>query len=171
MGKQPVRDPGLPAPVCRDRERYELPLAATSTYEPDRATRRPTPAPSTSRFRSRRTAGRRRDASDPTKAVGPQRSALSQRVKSRSTQTSRSAILAAVVIFVVAFPAQLFNSTFEANYNEIVGWFGVLHRFRRKPKAVDATAPEEEVSAKMGDRGRARPDGGAGWVPRPALRP
>ncbi len=34
-----------------------------------------------------------------------------------------NALLAALFVLLVAFPAELFNSTFEANYEEIQGWF------------------------------------------------
>ena len=37
---------------------------------------------------------------------------------------ARSALLAALLVLLVAFPAELFNSTLLANYEEISGWFG-----------------------------------------------
>jgi hypothetical protein len=37
---------------------------------------------------------------------------------------ARSALLAAALVLLVAFPAELFNATLLANYEEISGWFG-----------------------------------------------
>ena len=36
-----------------------------------------------------------------------------------------SALLALLIVFLMPFPAQLFNSTLEAHYDEVRGWFGL----------------------------------------------
>ncbi len=43
----------------------------------------------------------------------------------------RSALLAAGVLLLVAFPAQIFNSTLQAHYEEVAGWFRFLGFVRR----------------------------------------
>src|ERR1700694_4064503 len=54
----------------------------------------------------------------------------------------RSALLASGFITMVAFPAQLFNSTLQTHYAEVMGWFGFLRGSRRKPKPVKDAAGE-----------------------------
>lgn len=41
-------------------------------------------------------------------------------------------VVAALALLLIPFPSQLFNSTLEANYDEVRGWFGWL----RRPKAL-----------------------------------
>ena len=54
----------------------------------------------------------------------------------------RSAVLAAAMIFLVAFPAQLFNSTLQAHYEEVIGWFAGPARFvRRRRRPVAEAVP------------------------------
>ena len=51
----------------------------------------------------------------------------------------QSALLALAVIFLMPFPAQLFNSTVEEHHTEIRGWFAPVTRgFRAAGKGVDA---------------------------------
>lgn len=45
-------------------------------------------------------------------------------------------------MLLVAFPAQMFNSTLQAHYAEVMGWFGFLRRLRlpgRKPSSAEYT--------------------------------
>ena len=44
-----------------------------------------------------------------------------------------SALLALVLVLLMPFPAALFNSTLEANYAEVSGWFSFLRRGERDP--------------------------------------
>jgi len=44
-----------------------------------------------------------------------------------------SALLALVLVLLMPFPAALFNSTLEANYAEVSGWFAFLRRGERDP--------------------------------------
>lgn len=44
-----------------------------------------------------------------------------------------SAVLALVLVLLMPFPAALFNSTLEANYAEVSGWFSFLRRGDRDP--------------------------------------
>jgi hypothetical protein len=44
-----------------------------------------------------------------------------------------SALLALLLVLLMPFPAALFNSTLEANYAEVSGWFAFLRRGSREP--------------------------------------
>ncbi|GAC1331039.1 MAG: hypothetical protein NVSMB17_08830 [Candidatus Dormibacteria bacterium] len=56
----------------------------------------------------------------------------------------RSALLAAGLVFLVAFPGELFNSTLQAHYDEVVGWFGWLPWRRGRPPAAEVVPPAGE---------------------------
>lgn len=47
----------------------------------------------------------------------------------------RSAVLAAGLLILIAFPSQLFNSTLQAHYDEVMGWFGFLRRRKYRDPA------------------------------------
>lgn len=59
----------------------------------------------------------------------------------------RSAALAAGMLLVVAFPAQLFNSTLQAHYDEVMGWFARLRGVRRRASRDRGPAPPWEIAA------------------------
>jgi uncharacterized membrane protein YagU involved in acid resistance len=40
-----------------------------------------------------------------------------------------SLAIALLLMFLMAFPGELFNDTFQANYDEIAGWLG----WKKKP--------------------------------------
>jgi hypothetical protein len=46
------------------------------------------------------------------------------KVSTKPIDLASSLALALLLIFVMAFPGELFNDTFQANYDEIAGWFG-----------------------------------------------
>src|SRR5207302_9935084 len=45
---------------------------------------------------------------------------------------SRSGLLALLLVLIITFTSQIFDSTFKANYDEIVGWFGSWRRFMER---------------------------------------
>lgn len=49
-----------------------------------------------------------------------------------------NALLALIVVLLVAFPAELFNSTLDANYDEVTGWFAPWRRRARSAGAAPA---------------------------------
>lgn len=51
---------------------------------------------------------------------------------------SKSLVISLGLIFLVAFPSQLFNSTLQSHYEEVVGWFSPLG-------AIGRLAPEPEA--------------------------
>ena len=48
-------------------------------------------------------------------------------ISKKAKDLARSALVGALFLLIVVFPAELFNSTLEANYDEIKGWFGPLN--------------------------------------------
>jgi hypothetical protein len=57
----------------------------------------------------------------------------------------RSAVLAGGLLVLVGFPGQLFNSTLQAHYEEVMSWFAFLRR--RKNREVDEPAAVAPVEA------------------------
>ena len=57
---------------------------------------------------------------------------------------ARSAAVTAGMMLLVAFPAQLFNSTLQAHYDEVAGWFTLARRRRRA--AHERTAAQRPAS-------------------------
>lgn len=53
-----------------------------------------------------------------------------------------SALVLAVLVVLVTFPAELFNRTLEANYDEVKGWFGPLNRAAEGFGRTLANAPQ-----------------------------
>jgi len=59
----------------------------------------------------------------------------------------RSAALAAGMLLVVAFPAQLFNSTLQAHYDEVMGWFTRFRRAATRVAQPARSAPRWAIAA------------------------
>jgi hypothetical protein len=55
--------------------------------------------------------------------------------------------IAAAVVVLLPFPAELFNSTMEANYDEVMGWF--RRRRRKSPGAAPGDSPTVETHGGM----------------------
>jgi hypothetical protein len=49
-----------------------------------------------------------------------------------STAVLVNGLLALLMVFMIAFPAELFNGTLKENYDEVRGWFGPLNRFLQR---------------------------------------
>lgn len=46
------------------------------------------------------------------------------KVSTKPIDVGGSLALAILLMLLMAFPGELFNNTFQANYDEIAGWFG-----------------------------------------------
>lgn len=64
----------------------------------------------------------------------------------RLADVARSLALAGGMVLLIAFPSQLFNSTLQAHYDEVMGWFAVLRR-RRAPRPVGERRAESRHRA------------------------
>ncbi|MGH2812515.1 MAG: FGLLP motif-containing membrane protein [Actinomycetota bacterium] len=56
-------------------------------------------------------------------------------VSLEAARVGTNALLALLLVLLLMFPAQLFNSTLEENYEEVKGWFGFAAPAARKAKA------------------------------------
>ena len=63
----------------------------------------------------------------------------------------RSAVLAGGLLVLVGFPGQLFNSTLQSHYAEVMGWFAFLRRRKQREPEEPAEAAPSEATATSAD--------------------
>jgi hypothetical protein len=59
----------------------------------------------------------------------------------------RSASLALLLLLLITIPSELFNSTMGSNYDEVIHWFGGLHRHLVRAEAAIAEVPTWVVAS------------------------
>ena len=59
-------------------------------------------------------------------------------VSFKPVDLARSAVLAAGLMVLIGFPGSLFNSTLQAHYDEVMGWFAFLRRRRSRTRPLAA---------------------------------